>query len=170
MEHPITIQIGNRNNPPEQLAGFAYFWCKYVSGFDKSVHCAQCLVGYWARGFYPRMKIPAVRVMDEHETPYIYLCGVDRPGGNKGLHVAMEHAPGERILTMTWNGIPVIVENARQLHIPDVPVGYEGYSWGYTTCMNWKFGLAYLSDRPAKAPEPAPKKDTGPKIIQKRLF
>lgn len=167
MENPITITIGGAEGTPERLDGFQYFWCKYVRGFDARHHCARCLLGHWARGFYPRMRLPAQRVLDERSFDYVYLCGVDRRGGNQGLHIAMQHAPGERIEGMTYNGILVVVENARQLSIPPLPDDWRGLGWEYTRCMNFRFALSAYGENGALCSSPTPEV---PQAIQLRLF
>ena len=71
---------------------FKYLWLKYVTGFDLSVHCANCLIGNYSK------KIPIkdnTVLLDEFEAKYYYLCGVSIPyKWEDNLHIAFRYKEG----------------------------------------------------------------------------
>lgn len=103
---------------PPTLAGFPYFWIKYVSGANLVMHCAAALAGHWHRGFKPPIALPTVQVLNQYATPYVYLCGVADSQWSDNIHVPMAYAQGESIEMTTYNGIRIQITNARLLPIP----------------------------------------------------
>lgn len=169
----IRITIGGPENEGGRLDGFVQFWCKAVREFDIREHCALCLIGTWIGGIRQRMKLTSTIEVDAELAPFFYLCGVDRPGGNQGLHIAFQYEEGSRIEDMTYNGVPVVIENARRLDIPEPPKGLR-FSERKQECWNWRFGYAHLRHRLGKAHKPwleEPKKEKpAPAGVQESLF
>lgn len=121
---------------------FHYLWLKYVTGFDVSKHCAKCLLGKYSkmipfRQYYPGSVFE--RDLDEHEAPFMYLCGVTSVH-DENLHVAMRYAPGQ-IIEYEDANIKVIAQDAERLPIEhvDLPLPKE-----FTTCRNFQFGYHYF--------------------------
>jgi hypothetical protein len=130
------------------LPGFRYAWLMYVWGFRPHLHCQRSLVGepdaQFLNAAHPRQLI-AGRSFELHppvRTRHIYLCA-DATVPDSGLHWVLVRADGETAHTTTYNGVPITATNARALDIPPIPDGYLGLSRAYTTCMNWRFGVAY---------------------------
>ncbi len=133
---------------------FAYLWLKYVRGFDENVHCARCLIGKFAWNIVPYdsgMKKAGTLLSGELESgwPYVYLCAL-APGPAQGragdLHLAFAADPGQAIhINTDW--IEVTVTDASELIIPEIPQGECDRGPRFTTCMNYKFGWAYLRNK-----------------------
>ena len=67
------------------------------------------------------------------------------------LHIAMRAKPGSRIERVAYNGVRITIEGAEALPIPELPRGFRGLSWEFTTCRNYQFGVAYLEAKDAVA-------------------
>jgi hypothetical protein len=108
----LEIQLPNDDDTPRPLAGFVFFWLKYVRAFRPQYHCANCLVGSYHRSITATMPIPA-HVLLDHTQPYAYLCGVaDTYAWASNFHLALVYAPGERVDATTFNGVRVIAHKA----------------------------------------------------------
>ena len=157
----ITLSIGPAPDGRDRLPGFQYAWLMYVWGFRPHYHCQKSLMGErdaeFLKAAYPRQLIAGrtFELRPPARTRHIYLCA-DATVPDSGLHWVLVPAPGETARTTTYNGVTITAVNARALEIPAVPDGYLGLSRHYTTCMNWRFGVAccgVASLNPAKLPE-----------------
>ena len=118
---------------------FRYMWLKYVTGFDLSVHCANCLIGNYSK------KIPIkdnAVLLDEFEAKYYYLCGVSIPyKWEDNLHVAFRYKEGGRIQYDDGHTM-VVISDAEAIEIKALN-SYDLHPKGkfktYNTCRNWRF-------------------------------
>jgi hypothetical protein len=123
--------------------GFRYLWLKYVEGFDPRQHCARCLRGRYERAIEPGLATPARVELRPESAPFVYLCGVAGRWADN-LHLAMRPAPGARAEARGYDGSRIVVEGAEPLAIPELPAGWGGLGAGFTTCRNYRFGVAYF--------------------------
>lgn len=139
----LELKLPHDDDPPRQLAGFGFFWLRYVRAFRPQYHCATCFVGSYERKVAVAMALPARLALRATE-PVAYLCGVadDQWAGN--FHLPLVYAVGERVEAVTFNGVRVIAHNARELAIPWVDDGWQGFPRSYTTCRNWQFGVHHF--------------------------
>jgi len=140
---PVLTIVGQ--SPSGRLWGFSqYTWLKYVSGFDSGEHCAKSLLGYHSRRVWYELPLNAPITLDEsREYDYIYLCGVSAEfEWSNNLHMPVRHAPGERAICTTWNGLRCVITNAQLVEIPGLEPGWGGHAREFTSCRNWQFGVA----------------------------
>lgn len=86
--------------------------------------------------------------LDEYPVSFLYLCGVSRAGWDSNCHAAMEPAKEGQVCIKTFNGFKVEIQNVRSLEIPSLPEGFRGLDPSFTTCRNFQFGVAYLTEIP----------------------
>ena len=139
----LTMRIDSPGQ--ERLRGFSYFWLKYVTGFDARQHCARCLLGRYEKAVDVGMPTGRAITLDPGAAPFLYLCGVTGRWADN-VHLAMRPAPGRRVTAPLGAG-EVTLEGAELLAIPALPEGFRGLDRGFTTCRNYRFGVAYL-ERP----------------------
>jgi hypothetical protein len=140
---PVLTFVGQSRSG--RLWGFSqYTWLRYVSGFDSSEHCAKSLLGFHSKRVWYEAPLNVPITLDEaRDYDYLYLCGVSANfEWNKNLHMPVRPAPGESALGVTWNGIRCVIRNAQLVDIPELEKGWGGYSSEFTTCRNWRFGIA----------------------------
>ena len=140
----IVLHFGQPGRPRKRLRGFSYLWVKYVTGFDGRYHCANGLRGtyHWPLGV--PIFTPSSHTLNADKYRYIYLCGVAQTRWADNLHLPMEHALGETISDVTYNGVPIFIQNARRLDIPWIEDGWRDFPRSYTTCRNWQFEVRYF--------------------------
>lgn len=118
----------------------------YVNGFDPKHHCQRCLVGTKSK----RLNLAQYRVgdsvtMNEARAPFVYICGGARDWVYAdNLHIALRNSPGSRGERRTYNGYVVQWEDADEVAIPDLPRHWNGYTPSFTTCRNFRFGVAHF--------------------------
>jgi hypothetical protein len=128
-----------------QVSGWRFLWLKYVSGFDHRQHCARCLVGPYSKRVTRTMRLNERFVLDEHPEPeYFYLCGVaERGGWSANLHLAfVKGQPTDIASVNASTGATFSVSGARALDIPELARGFDERPLSFTTCRNWRFGVA----------------------------
>jgi hypothetical protein len=128
-----------------KLEGFRYFWLKYVRGFDASQHCARCLVGSYEKRVHPTMPLGTTLALNAGGAPFVYLCGVG-PKYTDNLHLAWRPVAGVRAQARTYPGELVSVEGGEAMEIPALAPGFRGLPSSFTTCRNFRFGVAHLED------------------------
>jgi len=147
--HEVKMRIRSQSRTMDHMR---CWWLAYVTGFDIDRHCQDCLLGTkQQRNRKVRREMDATGrteyTLDEAGYDYLYLCGVSWQGWANNFHLAMEHAPGERIEKRSPDGrFVVLVENAREIEIQPLPDGYGGYPRQFTTCRNWQFGVQQYTD------------------------
>lgn len=123
---------------------YLYLWIKYVIGFDIAKHCAKCLLGKYSK-LIPYRSQTSGRVyegvLNEHEAPYLYLCGVT-PIHSENLHIAFQFSAGETIDYEDEN-IQVRITDAKRLPIPPT---MKNFPLSFNTCRNFQFGYHYFYD------------------------
>ena len=139
----LELKLPLDEDPPRQLAGFTFFWLRYMRAFRPQYHCANCLVGPYERAVSAAMPLPA-RVALRRTEAVAYLCGVADSGWAANFHLPLTYALGERVEAETVSGIRIIAHNARELRIPWVEDGWRDFPLSYTTCRNWQFGVDYF--------------------------
>lgn len=137
----LELRLPHDDDPPRHLAGFTFFWLRYVWGFRAQYHCASCLAGRYDLRISTTMPLPARMVLD-HRYPYIYLCGVANTGvWASNFHLPVCYAAGEQAEAVTYHGVRVRILNAQEIPIPWIEDGWNGFPLSYTTCRNWQFGI-----------------------------
>ncbi|MEI8165797.1 MAG: hypothetical protein WCG26_05440 [Chloroflexales bacterium] len=140
----LDVRLPHDDDLPRHMAGFTFFWLRYVRAFRPQYHCAGCLVGPYEEAVSATMPLP-IRVVLRQWEPFAYLCGVADTGQwASNFHLPMIYAPGERIEAQTYHGVRITVHHAREVAIPWVEDGWQGFPLSYTTCRNWQFGLAHF--------------------------
>jgi hypothetical protein len=157
----IELTIRKMPDGSDVLTGFAYFWLKYVHGFNPKLHCQDSLIGKIDNEFQKGMKIGrTILLKDSEEYKHIYLCGEPIKKNAQehlssltdwkrarhpypGLHLALLPEEGSNASIQTYNGIHITVTNVRQLEIPYLPDFFAGMDHDHTSCCNWQFGVAY---------------------------
>lgn len=133
----IRIEVKSNN--------YIYLWLKYITGFDINSHCAKCLIGKYSKLIqYRSQKVGKVYEgeLNEHDAPYVYLCGVTKVYENN-LHIAC--MKDERVgFEYEDSNVRVSIEGARQLAI--TPLVGELFPVQQSTCRNFQFGYHYLRD------------------------
>jgi hypothetical protein len=136
------------------IAGFKYWWGKYVNGFAEATHCGACLKGSYSRRIRKDMPTGRVVQLDELASgtyDYIYLCGVrDKAyAGNEkvakgyedNFHLVLKPSPRSHVVKATYNGLVVTVAGAAEVPITPLPDGWHGLALKYTSCRNFQFGV-----------------------------
>ncbi len=147
---------GAQDAAARKLFGFEIMWLRYVTGFNPVHHCAACLRGSYRKGFFSEMPIGTgiTYRVDDSKSPYraMYLCGVSRGfRWSNNLHIPFVPAAGEVIREVTYNGIEILIANARRLPIPPLPGGWRSYSNRFTTCRNFQFAVDFFGADNEKA-------------------
>jgi hypothetical protein len=159
---PITLEAIGQG---DRVIGWDYLWLKYVWGFRPELHCANCLVGCFSKWVKPGMPLRQPRELDERRTfDYVYLCGIPTDGvWSNNLHFPLQNVPGETAEITASTGVLFRARNARLIRIPPLSKGYAGFPWQWTTCRNWRFGVARYGlppdAKPRSSPEPGPPND-----------
>lgn len=123
---------------------YKYLWLKYVTGFDLNVHCAKCLLGEYSKKINVKLfeeDLIKNIDLDEHNSKYIYLCGVTKPYiWENNLHLALEHCEGSTVV-FDECGAHAIIEDAKRIEIkPRIYYKHpNGRLQNYNTCRNWIF-------------------------------
>jgi hypothetical protein len=125
-----------------------HFWLKYVTGFRPEVHCARCLEGRYSRVIRLNSPDLAPGALLQLDPPtvydYGYLCGVALVGGwQANFHAAFVPKPGARFTARAYSGAVFEITGGRRVDIPELPRNYDGRPLAFTTCRNWRFGVAY---------------------------
>jgi hypothetical protein len=142
-QDPMLIEPGE---PFDGADCWSYLWAKYVWGFAPSTHCAASLVGVHSRRVKTWMPLNRVVTLDECKRPFdfLYVCGIPKIGGWKAnFHLPLVWAPGEHCEATASTGLIFRVTNATRLKIPALPKGFDGRKSAFTSCRNWRFGVAY---------------------------
>lgn len=148
MTTPV-IEVVSPN--PSVTGVWRHLWLKYVNGFDGMQHCARCLIGPYSKRVRKDMLTNTKLTLDEStfRPDCLYLCGVAMRGGwSANLHLAFVAEAGCTAEVTASNGDRFVVHNARSLDIPDLPDGFGGLSKAFTTCRNFRFGLARYAPQP----------------------
>lgn len=158
-EAPIILEAFGQG---DRAVGWDYLWLKYVWGFRPEFHCANCLTGWFSKFVRPDMPLRQPRVLDECRRPfdYAYLCGIPVNGvWSNNLHFPLQNVPGEAAEITASTGLLFRARNARLIRIPPLPKGYGGFPWQWTTCRNWRFGVARYGLPPGARPQASPAPD-----------
>lgn len=130
-------------------------WLKYVTGFDPSCHCQKCLMGAAEGALYRRlqpgvpMPLASPRVGSSYDA--LYLCGVHASWNwGKNLHLVAIPDPHATAAVTAGDGDEFRIYGARLIPIPDLPLGFAGKGKEFTTCRNWRFGMAYYGPDPRR--------------------
>lgn len=139
------------------LSEWRQLWLKYVAGFDPAHHCQRCLLGPSEGALYKRLRPGAPMALMQPGGigvgPYdaLYLCGVHASWSwAKNLHLV---AIPDRGAIASWpneDNPAFRIYGARRIEIPDLPLDHDGRSKEFTTCRNWRFGVAYYGIDPRR--------------------
>ena len=126
-------------------ASWKYFWGKYVTGVDLSVHCARCLLGEYESAFGAGTK-RLHNLQLKPKSKVFYMCGVSSPFvWEKNFHLAVMESKGG-VVEVERNGVRVKIVDAKELPIvfnADECTDYRKRFPRYATCRNWQFATLY---------------------------
>lgn len=140
MKEPMVLTFPDGGN----LRPWAYFWGWYVTGFDPKQHCQKCFFGWRSNKVKNGMSLRGPIVLDEHpDADFFYLCGGDIDWKyDKNFHLALRHNPEFDTKARMPTGGRVLVTNSEYIEIPHLEVGFNGMDRKFTTCRNFRFGVA----------------------------
>ena len=152
MSSPVPVRpILTLQGATDHITGYAYFWLKYVTGFDPSHHCAKALKGTYDTRIGGRIRFTSdlarcnvPMVLDEAPVPDAYYLMGNTGTWKHNLHVAFVLEPGATFTHETHHGYRVIVEHGRRLPIPPLPRGWRSLPDAFTTCRNFQFGVSFF--------------------------
>lgn len=150
------------------VTGWRHLWLKFVNGFDPAHHCQRGLWGWTMPSLQNKLQPgtpvglgpggpgtvrPYGKPGPWTSTRYdaLYLCGVHESWDwSKNLHLVAIPDPGAVAELRASTGTLFRIAGARLVTIPDLPLGFDGRTAAFTTCRNWRFGVAYygLGPRP----------------------
>jgi hypothetical protein len=130
------------------LFGWRTLWVKYVAGFNPRVHCQDCLIGEtdrsMARRLVPDQAFALSRAKHPIDYDALYLCGGHESWDwSKNLHLVAVPEEGATAEIIASTGSVFRISGARAIQIPPLALGYAGRAREFTTCRNWRFGVAY---------------------------
>lgn len=146
------------------LAGWRTLWVKFANGFDPHCHCQTCIIG-WTLPSLAKKLVPGTpmglapgapgtsRPWGRSSLAYdaIYLCGVHQSWDwSKNLHLVAIPDPHSVAEVRASTGTVFRIAGARRVEIPDLPLGYDSRGKEFTTCRNWRFGVAYYGLDPMR--------------------
>lgn len=122
---------------------FRHFWGKRVSGFDSSVHCAECLRGPRLTHVNKQLAQGGRVTLSAKAGSLIYICGVASPRNwSNNFHLAFRVADGGQTVSQLYTGARVTVSNAVAVPIADTAARrmFPELPEAYLTCRNFQFG------------------------------
>lgn len=133
------------------IAGFWYLWAMYVKGFRPDTHCQRCLVGTKSRRVHLQARSGAPILLCEDVAPWLYICAgagggykaTDRVWANN-LHLAIRPKRDASASVIAYNGLRLDVHHGEAVEIPELPAGWQGLGEKFTTCRNFRFGVAHV--------------------------
>lgn len=142
----IRVTVTRPDGGAGMLEGFRFLWASYVAGFRADRHCQACFLGRRVKEFGAGTKAMSFDAMDRY--PYLYICGVAAGPRSfrkdRNLHLPLAYEEGAAVERVTWTGFRLVVENARELPIPELPDGWGGLGPEFTRCKNFRFGVGYF--------------------------
>lgn len=121
--------------------GLRYLWLRTVTGFDPRKHCAACLRGKRLPDVHLGMADAAFAITTD--APYLYLCAGSNRGYDFNAHLAMR-VTGDAcdVASVETHGARFTFRGAVEVPIPALPAGFAGLPGAFTTCRNFRFGVA----------------------------
>jgi len=122
---------------------FRHFWSKRVTGFDATVHCADCLRGPRLLEVNKDLARGGRVTLNAKAGSLIYICGVASPRNwANNFHLAFRVTDGGQTVSQLHTGARVAVSNAVAIHIADAAARrlYPELSEQFLTCRNFQFG------------------------------
>lgn len=138
-----------------EVLGYKHLFLRYVSGFDQTRHCNQCLMG----GTETRVSPTKARrgVIELRDAPHVYLCGIASDGEwAHNLHLVVRPAPGQIAEAIGHNRTVFYIQDAQVEPIPELPLKWRGLPDPMTTCRMFRWGVAtfgYTPKRPWNSAE-----------------
>lgn len=140
----ITIDEGN--------VGFRHFWAKRVTGFDNSVHCAECLRGQRLPEVNTEFARGGLITLSMRPDSLVYICGVATPWNwSNNFHLALRVRTGSSCTSTFYTGARVEVTNGLAIPILDEAAKqlFPNLSADFLTCRNFQFGAQMFPARPS---------------------
>ncbi len=122
---------------------FRHFWAKRVTGFDGSVHCAECLRGPRLPDVNKQLAQGGRAVLNAKAGSLIYICGVASPRNwSNNFHLAFRVTDGGQTVSQLYSGAGVTVSNAVAVPIADTTARrlFPDLPEAFLTCRNFQFG------------------------------
>ncbi len=146
----MILEVHGLDKNPGQ---FVQMWGKYVTDFDPSKHCLECLKG-------PREDLIHKGMVDRddyqlrNDFRYFYLFAWGR--GNRAetnVHLAVRPHPGAVASIGSMYGVTFTIRDAIALRIDRLPKGWMELGDEFTTCRNFQFGVQMFGyNSPAGTP------------------
>lgn len=122
---------------------FRHFWAKRVTGFDATVHCADCLRGPRLLQVNKQLARGGLATLNAKVGSLIYICGVASPRNwSNNFHLACRVTDGGRTVSQFYTGARVTVLNAVAVPIADTTARrlFPELPDQFLTCRNFQFG------------------------------
>lgn len=136
---PFDVAIDIAEGP----SAFRHFWAKRVTGFDSSVHCAECLRGPRLAEVNRQLAQGGRATLSAKAGSLIYICGVASPRNwSNNFHLAFRVTNGGQTVSQLYTGARVTVSNGVAIHIADTAARrlYPELPEHFLTCRNFQFG------------------------------
>jgi hypothetical protein len=122
---------------------FRHFWAKRVTGFDSSVHCAECLRGRRLPEVNKDLARGGRATLNAKVGALIYICGVASPRNwANNFHLAFRVTDGGQTVSQLYTGARVAVSNAVAIPISDTAARhlFPELPDDFLACRNFQFG------------------------------
>lgn len=130
---------------------FSFFWAKWVTGFQPSVHCASCLLGEYEERVHKGLR-PGIRLNlgERAKGDVLYLCGVTKPYVHKlNFHLVVEPCETKGARTLMHCGYRVEILGGRWIAFNGDAAErlFPDKARSFLTCRNFQFGAQYYEGR-----------------------
>jgi hypothetical protein len=147
----MAIELVIRHPDPSRkvIDGFRQLWAYYVRGFDPNEHCQLCLKGQRSKYLNRNQTPPGAELRFDETRNFnqLYICGIamgsQKELWRRNLHLALVEAPGEQVEMTTYNDFLLVVNNARQISIPEPLAALSHLPVNHYRCKNFRFGVKY---------------------------
>lgn len=159
----ITINLTGPNR--KISTHFAYFWAKWVTGFNDTQHCAKCLEGNWERTISTELVCPDSIELSSRDGEIFYMCGVAVPWcWRRNFHLVVRVDGKGKATKRASNGMWVEILGAKEIPF-DGRVAkslYPELGYKFQTCRNFQFAAQEFGRKPTTNPKQT--------FFQKSLF
>ena len=135
------------NSKYQKIYGFSSIWGKYVSGFDNTKHCINCLIGERNWEIKKDIQTNTDIIIPLKQNEVLYICGVTYPyEWRNNLHIVVKGKDGNNAEYTDFNGVKWQLLDAEKVYFDDKPAKekYKHLDYKFTSCRNFQFGVYYF--------------------------